>query len=60
MYQAFSEGREFKTQDIVKEIDNSIPLAKLQQESVQKLQAWARSGRIRLGSLDASNITNEN
>jgi SpoVK/Ycf46/Vps4 family AAA+-type ATPase len=60
MYQTFSEGREFKTQDIVKEIDNSIPLAKLQQESVQKLQAWARSGRIRLGSLDASNITNEN
>jgi len=60
MYQAFSDGREFKTQDIVKEIDNSIPLAKLQQESVQKLQAWARSGRIRLGSLDAPNITNEN
>nr|YP_008519563.1 hypothetical protein [Nannochloropsis granulata]AGI98792.1 hypothetical protein [Nannochloropsis granulata] len=60
MYQAFSEGREFRTQDIVKEIDNSIPLAKLQQESIQKLQAWARSGRIRLGSLDVSDITNEN
>lgn len=60
MYQAFSEGREFRTQDIVKEIDNSIPLAKLQQESIQKLQAWALSGRIRLGSLDVSDITNEN
>ncbi|AGI98917.1 hypothetical protein (chloroplast) [Nannochloropsis oceanica] len=60
MYQAFSEGREFRTQDIVKEIDNSIPLAKLQQESIQKLQAWARSGRIRLGSLDVSDNTNEN
>ncbi len=59
MYQAFSEGREFKTQDIVKEIDSSIPLAKLQQESVQKLQAWARSGRIRLGSLDGSGISND-
>nr|AOW70810.1 hypothetical protein Ycf46 [Monodopsis sp. MarTras21] len=56
MYQAFSEGREFKTNDIIKEIDRSVPLAKLHQESVQKLQAWARSGRVRLGSVDSSNI----
>lgn len=52
MYQAFSEGREFKTQDIIKEIDRCVPLAKLHQESIQKLQIWARSGRIRLGSLE--------
>jgi SpoVK/Ycf46/Vps4 family AAA+-type ATPase len=60
MYQAFSEGREFKTQDIINEIDNSIPLAKLQQESVQKLQAWARSGKIRLGSIDTPSTNKEN
>ena len=54
MYQAFSENREFKTQDIIEEIDRSVPLAKLHQESVQKLQAWARSGRVRLGSIDTS------
>lgn len=54
MYQAFSEGREFKTQDIIKEINRSVPLAKLHQESIQKLQAWARSGRVRLGSIDNS------
>jgi len=60
MYQAFSEGREFKTQDIINEIDNSIPLAKLQQESIQKLQAWARSGKIRLGSIDTSSTNKEN
>lgn len=59
MYQAFSEGREFKTQDIIKEIDKSVPLAKLQQESIQKLQAWARSGRIRLGSTDNSAINSD-
>ena len=59
MYQAFSEGREFKTQDIIKEIDKSVPLAKLQQESIQKLQAWARSGRIRLGSSDSSSINSD-
>lgn len=56
MYQAFSEGREFKTQDIIKEINRSVPLAKLHQESIQKLQAWARSGRVRLGSIDNSAI----
>jgi predicted ribonuclease toxin of YeeF-YezG toxin-antitoxin module len=60
MYKAFSEGREFKTQDIINEIDNSIPLAKLQQESVQKLQAWARSGKIRLGSIDTPSTNKEN
>lgn len=59
MYQAFSEGREFKTQDIIKEINRSIPLAKLHQESVQKLQSWARSGRIRLGSIDTLPTSNE-
>lgn len=59
MYQAFSEGREFKTHDIIKEIDKSVPLAKLQQESIQKLQAWARSGRIRLGSTDNSSINSD-
>ena len=59
MYQAFSEGREFKTQDIIKEIDKSVPLAKLHQESVQKLQSWARSGRIRLGSTDNSTISSD-
>jgi ATP-dependent 26S proteasome regulatory subunit len=56
MYQAFSEGREFKTQDIINEIDRSIPLAKLHQEAIQKLQSWARSGRIRLSSLDSTQI----
>ena len=59
MYQAFSEGREFKNQDIIKEIDRSIPLAKLHQESIQKLQSWARSGRIRLGSIDTLPTSNE-
>lgn len=59
MYQAFSEGREFKTQDIIREIDKSVPLAKLHQESVQKLQSWARSGRIRLGSTDNSSSNSD-
>lgn len=52
MYQAFSEGREFKTPDIIREIERCVPLAKLNQESIQKLQTWARSGRIRLGSVE--------
>jgi SpoVK/Ycf46/Vps4 family AAA+-type ATPase len=56
MYQAFSENREFKTQDIINEIDNCIPLAKLNQEAIQRLQSWARSGRIRLGSTEAAQL----
>jgi SpoVK/Ycf46/Vps4 family AAA+-type ATPase len=56
MYQAFSENREFKTQDIINEIDNCIPLAKLNQEAIQRLQSWARSGRIRLGSIEFTQL----
>lgn len=56
MYQAFSEGREFKTQDIIREIDRCVPLAKLHQEAIQRLQSWARSGRIRLGSIDNTQL----
>jgi ATP-dependent 26S proteasome regulatory subunit len=56
MYQAFSEGRDFKTQDIINEIDRCVPLAKLHQEAIQRLQSWARSGRIRLGSLDNTQL----
>nr|YP_009550355.1 hypothetical protein Ycf46 [Characiopsis acuta]QAA11355.1 hypothetical protein Ycf46 [Characiopsis acuta] len=56
MYQAFSEGRDFKTQDILNEIDRCVPLAKLHQEAIQRLQSWARSGRIRLGSLDTTQL----
>ena len=52
MYQAFSEGREFKTEDIIKEIDTTIPLAKFNQESILTLQNWLRSGRIRPASAD--------
>lgn len=57
MYQAFSENREFKTQDIINEIDNCIPLAKLNQEAIQRLQSWARSGRIRLGSIESPQLS---
>lgn len=57
MYQAFSEGREFKTQDIIREIERCVPLAKLHQESIQKLQTWARSGRVRLSSLENQQFT---
>jgi SpoVK/Ycf46/Vps4 family AAA+-type ATPase len=57
MYQAFSEGREFKTEDIIIEIDRCVPLAKLHQEAIQRLQSWARSGRIRLGSLENTQLS---
>ena len=50
MYQAFSERREFTTNDIKKAISDSIPLANIENDQMLKLKKWATSGRIRLAS----------
>ena len=51
MYQAFYEQREFTTEDILKAIEELIPLANLESQQMIKLKKWASSGRIRLASL---------
>ena len=50
MYQAFSEEREFTTNDIKEAIKDSIPLANIENDQMLKLKEWATSGRIRLAS----------
>ena len=50
MYQAFSEKREFTTNDICMALKELIPLADLESDQMVKLQNWASSGRIRLAS----------
>lgn len=50
MYQAFSEKREFTTDDICIALKELIPLADLESDQMLKLQNWALSGRIRLAS----------
>ena len=44
------EQREFTTKDILKAIDELIPLANLESQQMIKLKKWASSGRIRLAS----------
>lgn len=48
MYLAFYEGREFTTEDIVKSIQNIIPLAITEHERISKLRRWGYSGKIKL------------
>ena len=50
MYQAFYEKREFTTEDICDALNESIPLANLENSQMRKLQNWASSGQIRLAS----------
>jgi len=50
MYHAFSEKREFTTNDICIALKESIPLANLESDQMRKLQQWSNSGRIRLAS----------
>ena len=50
MHIAFSENREFTTEDIVSSINQFIPLAELNHEKIDELQEWADAGKIRLAS----------
>jgi ATP-dependent 26S proteasome regulatory subunit len=50
MYQAFYEKREFTTEDICLALKDLIPLAKLENSQMLRLQEWALSGQIRLAS----------
>nr|QJH88219.1 Ycf46 [Pterocladia lucida] len=50
MYNAFYEKRDFKTEDIIVVIEQSIPLAFTDQDSILSLQQWARTGKVRLAS----------
>jgi len=50
MYFAFNQKRDFNTQDILLQIKNTVPLAKLNSQTIGELQNWARSGRVRSAS----------
>jgi SpoVK/Ycf46/Vps4 family AAA+-type ATPase len=50
MHLAFSENREFVTEDILKSIEQFVPLAYTNQEKIESLQEWATAGKIRLAS----------
>nr|QUE29896.1 Ycf46 [Erythrocladia irregularis] len=50
MYKAFSEQREFNTQDICDSISDIVPLAHTYSEAVANIQNWASAGKIRFAS----------
>lgn len=50
MYLAFNKKRDFTSQDILLQIKNTVPLAKLNSQIIAELQNWARSGCVRLAS----------
>nr|AIA21219.1 ATPase AAA family [Pyropia kanakaensis] len=51
MHTAFSEEREFNTEDIKIAIKQFVPLAFTDKEQIENLQAWAGDGRARNASL---------
>jgi len=55
MHIGFMEKREFTTQDILTEIKQIIPLARIDTKKMQILFDWAVSGRVRLAS-NSSNL----
>ena len=60
LYEAFSDNkREIITADIVKAIQDSVPLSKLMKEEIQFLRSWA-SERARNASSSNSEIKRYN
>nr|YP_010337089.1 hypothetical protein MW575_pgp186 [Pseudoerythrocladia kornmannii]QUE28363.1 Ycf46 [Pseudoerythrocladia kornmannii]UNJ16674.1 hypothetical protein [Pseudoerythrocladia kornmannii] len=50
MYKAFSQEREFETQDICDAIADMVPLAYTHAEALENIQNWASTGKIRSAS----------
>jgi SpoVK/Ycf46/Vps4 family AAA+-type ATPase len=50
MHEAFAQQREFTTDDIVAVLRTTVPLSRTAQEHVDRLKAWAASGRARPAS----------
>jgi SpoVK/Ycf46/Vps4 family AAA+-type ATPase len=53
MHIAFSQNRDFTTDDILEAASQIIPLARTAQEQIQFLQSWADAGKARLASRDS-------
>merc|ERR1712228_427822 len=47
---AFSEDREFKTEDLVVSTQNLVPLSRTKYREIEDLQKWAESGNVILAS----------
>nr|ALG63662.1 hypothetical protein [Guillardia theta] len=50
MHIAFSENREFTTNDIAQSIEQFVPLAYTNKEKIDALEEWAIAGKVRLAS----------
>ena len=50
MFTAFSQQRDFTTEDVLAAIRSTIPLSVTFKETINKLIAWAGSGRARMAS----------
>ena len=53
MFYAFNENREFTTQDILRGLQDIIPLKQIEKQKIKDLQVWVESGRIRPASVRA-------
>ena len=50
MHLAFSQNRDFTTEDILESVAQMVPLARTAREQVELLQSWAQQGKVRLAS----------
>ncbi len=53
LYRAFEQGRELNTSDVMKELDEIVPLYATYEEKIKALREWARD-RARKASVDKS------
>jgi len=60
MYNAFFEGREFKTEDIIEAAKNTVPIMKTRKEEIKRLEAWARDRARYASKVEYNNLKKVN
>lgn len=55
LYRAFAQGRELHQDDLLAEIEETVPLYTTYEERIKRLRQWAR-GRARAATLDRSKL----
>jgi len=59
MYDGLDEGREFTTEDILKALKATTPLARTSRAQIERLRGWAINGGVRFASSDTDKATRE-
>jgi len=60
MFEAFAEGREFDTNDVLNELKKIVPISVSMKDQIDDLWKWCSDGKVRFASSDAKKMSSSN